>query len=488
MSENFHFDDFVKNSLGNSSAKVPDKIWQNIVATRRTSKLRPFLWFPGKVKYLFTLIVLVSVTIISLILLGTKSKHKDHISKKTSEINSTTPPNLVHDQEKPEGYLGSSLQNSSDRTQHDASDPNSHINALNQAYTKTRAFANSKGLTSTSRPLPSVTSIKPIYDTPEVTPETLQSPDTKFEKLVIKHGELQDEAGHEDFLGKPNLPSRAPFLLNSSSARELSAFDKLTLSGNKLVGCPTLEQNAAGNKKYWELYAGPDHIFNNYRTLGDTASVNYLQRRKASTTMTSAYSAGIRYTRVFDNGMSARIGVNYSQRNERFNYVNPNELKFITVITRRVVVRAPGDTLYFSDTLQYQQSGTHVKTTYNHYRNIDIPVVIGYELGNGRIHTNINAGVIINVYSWYKGDILDTTYQPVTITTGKGTSNYQYKTNIGVGFLGSVSLYYKLNSTIHLLLEPYFRYNLSPVSKENLNLQQKYHTIGLRTGIRVDLH
>jgi len=166
---------------------------------------------------------------------------------------------------------------------------------------------------------------------------------------------------------------------------------------------------------------------------------------------------------------------------------NPNEIKFVTVITTRVVIRAPGDTIYINDTLQYQQTGKRIKTTYNRYRNIDIPLVIGYELGNGRVHANINAGVIINVYSWYKGDVLDSLYQPVTITTGKSNSIYQFKNNIGIGFLGSISVYYKMTDNLHLVLEPYFRYNLSPMSKQNLNLQQKYNIAGLRAGVRFDL-
>jgi hypothetical protein len=83
--------------------------------------------------------------------------------------------------------------------------------------------------------------------------------------------------------------------------------------------------------------------------------------------------------------------------------------------------------------------------------------------------------------------VLDSLYQPVSITTGKGNSVYQFKNNIGVGFLGSVSVYYKMTDNLHVLLEPYFRYNLSPMSKANLNLQQKTHTAGLRAGVRFDL-
>jgi len=272
-----------------------------------------------------------------------------------------------------------------------------------------------------------------------------------------------------------------------SNARELSGTKILNSQNIKLPDCPKIESNAAGNKMYWEVYAGPDRAYENYKSYGDTASNNYLEKRKASTKFASAFSAGVRYTKVFNNGTSVRAGINYTQVNEKFLYFNPNEIKNVTVITTRVVIRAPGDTIYISDTLQYQQTGTRIKTTYNRYRNIDIPLVIGYELGNGKIHANINAGVIINVYSWYKGDVLDTLYQPVSITTGKNNSAYQFKNNIGVGFLGSVSVYYKITDKLHLVLEPYFRYNLSPMSKENLNLQQKYHIAGLHAGIRFDL-
>ncbi|MEO5646772.1 MAG: outer membrane beta-barrel protein, partial [Chitinophagaceae bacterium] len=235
------------------------------------------------------------------------------------------------------------------------------------------------------------------------------------------------------------------------------------------------------------LYAGPDYAFSNYKTFGDTSSSNYAKKRKESTGFSSAYSAGARFTKVFNNAMSLRTGVNYSQINEKFKYINLAEIRFITVITTRVIIRAPGDTIYINDTLRYQQSGSRVKTTYNKYRSIDIPLMFGYEMGNGKLHANLSAGAIINIYSWYKGDVLDSLYQPVSITTGKNSSQYQYKTNIGVGFITSVSVYYKLNDKWHLLLEPYFRYNLSPMSKENLNLQQRYHAAGLRAGIRLDL-
>ena len=108
-------------------------------------------------------------------------------------------------------------------------------------------------------------------------------------------------------------------------------------------------------------------------------------------------------------------------------------------------------------------------------------------MGNGRLHANLNAGAIINLYSWQQGELLDTNNQPVSITTGKSNDAFQYKTNAGIGFTAAASIYYKLNDRLHVLAEPYFRYNLSPMSKDILSLQERFTTIGLRLGIRVDL-
>lgn len=238
------------------------------------------------------------------------------------------------------------------------------------------------------------------------------------------------------------------------------------------VPCPASEKNAAGNKRYLEVYAGPDYAI---KKITDTGNSVYLQKRKESEHFSSAFSAGIRYTKVFNNGMSFRAGLNYSQINEKFKYAQGNIIQIV------YIVNSNGDT-----TGSYTTTGTRYKTTYNRYKTLDIPLVLGYEFGNGRWHANVNAGAVINLYSWQKGDVLDTTYNPVTITTGKAAAPYQLKSNVGLGFVGAVSVYYKLTDRLHILAEPYFRYNFSPVSKEALTVKQKYNTLGIRLGIRLD--
>lgn len=469
MRENLPFDDFVKKQFSDYSPNVPAHIWENIIAKRK-SKPKGF-WMnmlSGGNLIILTAILLVGGGTTYFLV---SSKHNPSGKNIAAEKNIIAEKNIAAEKINPADKQINTLtekNTSSDNTQ-----ASNNQSSQQQKITDT----NNKQFVNADNSSNQNTFFKPAH-----------------KKGLLKSGIIDNNA---EILREENLAVvqnnkevsatilYSPFRFNN--ARELTT-TKISNSKNvKLPDCPTLEKNAAGNKKYWEVYAGPDYAFESYKSYGDTTSANYLQKRKASTKFASAFSAGVRYTKVFNNGTSVRTGLNYTQVNEKFIYFNPNEIKNVTVITTRVIIRAPGDTVYINDTLQYQQTGTRIKTTYNRYRNLDIPLVIGYELGNGKIHANINAGVIINIYSWYKGDVLDSLYQPVTITTGKTNSIYQFKNNIGVGFLGSISLYFKMTDNLHLVLEPYFRYNLSPMSKQNLNLQQKYNIAGLRAGVRFDL-
>jgi hypothetical protein len=472
MRENIPFDDFVKKQFSDYSPEVPSHIWENIVSAKRSTKPKGFwMSMSGGAKFLLFALLLAAGGGALYIYSGKNAAPGNEV-KNISPVQKTDPAQKINNTD------NSIPQNKNNNQARSIIDPSSVPDKKNDV---TEQPGNSISPSETF-----------VTKTPGEKNNRYNATTDPKEKQVI-YREKQFNNGDSKELTttvtiENNLPSQKQIsLFRFNNARELNVKKIPGTANVKLPDCPTLEKNAAGNKQYWEVYGGPDYAIENYKSYGDTTSANYLEKRKASTKFASAFSAGVRYTKVFNNGTSIRAGLNYTQVNEKFIFFNPNEIKFITVITTRVVIRAPGDTIYINDTLQYQQSGTRIKTTLNRYRNIDVPLVIGYELGNGKIHANINAGVIINVYSWYKGDVLDSLYQPVSITTGKSNSIYQFKNNIGVGFLGSVSLYYKMSDKMHLVIEPYFRYNLSPMSKQNLNLQQKYNVAGLRAGIRMDL-
>jgi opacity protein-like surface antigen len=245
-----------------------------------------------------------------------------------------------------------------------------------------------------------------------------------------------------------------------------------TLPKALYIPCPEAERNAAGNKKYLEVYGGPDYVFKSYEDTGNY----YIEKRKERTSINYAFSAGMRYTKVFSNGMSFKTGINYSKIKEHF------VSKDGAVINRVITTNANGDTVsnYLVSTPQFKKSK-------NVYHFVDIPVQIGYELGNGRFHANISAGVMVNIASKQKGNTIDRAGNTIDISSEKSDNEFSYKKTAGVSFLGSASVYYKISDRMHILAEPYLRYSLSNFTKPEETFKQKFHTAGVRLGVRMDL-
>lgn len=237
------------------------------------------------------------------------------------------------------------------------------------------------------------------------------------------------------------------------------------------IPCPTY--NTKKGKQYFDFYSSYDFI---NRQFSDTTNSLYLEKRKEGNTISSAFSVGLRYTKLFNSGLNIRGGFNYSQINEKFSFTQGNIIQILYEIN------AAGDTIR-----TYQTESTRYKITHNRYITIDIPITIGYEKAMGDWSINANVGVLLNLISHYRGDILDKNFQPVAINSSQSENQYRLKNNIGIGYLGAVSIYYQLSDRIKLLSEPYFRYNVSPMNEFSGGFKQQYHTAGIKAGIRLDL-
>jgi hypothetical protein len=455
MSEANKFDNFIKNELGNLSPEVSPEIWDRIVHEREKKRPGGF-WLPvfSAKNALIILGVLVSIGVGTSLLIG-KTNTKTftataHTGISKEEISATIP--------------SETLSSKTGAVKEKLSDNDLVIKPANSVQ-KTDAIQKQDD------------------------PNTIAQKKTKNANSLSKYTKASYLIDMNLSGSDNNLVSTDPSTNLSTSSNkifsdkvEIDPVIRATISDlkNKSVPktympeCPQIEKEAAANKKYVEFYAGPDIIFRNF---SDTAKSTYLQKRKESTKVVSAYSVGVRYAKVFKNGMGIKTGINYSQINERFTFVQNNLVQVTYIIDPQT-----GDT-----TGSYTVNGSRKKVTNNRYRFIDVPLLIGYEFGNGRLHTNVSVGTMVNIYSWQRGDVLDSAYQPVNITTGKSSSPYQFKSNIGVALAGSVSLYYKVSDQVHLMLEPYFRYNLSPMSKDVLSFKQKYNTLGMHFGVRLDI-
>ena len=475
MSKMDNFDKYVKEAIGNYSPALPEGAWERIFAERERRKPKGFVWFNKR--NIAIMAALLFCTTGTIMLMQNKQPEESIVSSTnnnnlTDNTNSVTTTDELNKQNTPEADKTNAIE-------------------LNETANKKESEANNKETVLNTRPVKDQNKIATAENNSNA---GITNSKGKFFKPTRKKYfatmksfsnqpviDMDDDVAGNDNSGEgatfdQSFLNRLGFesgKINALSLKSLSSV-KPNLKDISVTPCPQVELDAAGNKSYWEVYAGPDYAAKRFK---DTSNSVYLQKVKAATTFSFAYSAGVRYTRVFNNGVSLRGGLNYSQVNEKFSILQNN-----IVQVNYIIDAVTGDT-----TGSYTVRGTRYRTTHNTYRTIDIPLTIGYEMGNGKFHSNINVGAMVNLYSWQKGETLDTSFQPVSITTGKGDKMYQYKTNIGIGFTAAASLYYKLNETMHILAEPYIRYNLSPMNRDKISLQEKFTTIGVRLGLRMDI-
>jgi hypothetical protein len=463
MSNQQQMDDFFKEAFNSYTPEVPAGTWECIAAARKKRRVAVAWWQKWfTTKWLIVAGITAFVIIGSLYFSMGKEMATSNISSNNTTKNNTQSQGFTSNTtatskqktgKKSELFSEENIEAIVNESSKDAMDEAVISSAISSTTTHSKPVKRkTAGKMTLTVALPEIEDAGNDNNTSQ--------PETNAVKLDTKEQQF----------------SKIPFSFSAISALSLAdkSNQQIVLNGIRPPGCPPAEKDAAGNKMYWEVYTGVDYASKKYT---DTGNSVFLEKRKATTSFQSAYSAGIRFTRVFNNGVSFRTGLNYSQINEKFSFIQSN-----LVQTTYIIDAVSGDT-----TGSYTVRGTRYKTTFNKYRSLDIPLLLGYEVGNGRFHANFNAGAIVNLYSWQQGELLDTNYQPINITTGKGNDAFHYKTNAGIGFTAAASLYYKLNDRLHLLAEPYFKYNLSPMSKDILSLQERFTTIGLRLGIRIDL-
>ena len=278
-----------------------------------------------------------------------------------------------------------------------------------------------------------------------------------------------------------------PYYLNLSNGL-LNPLDKKLSTSNhtsqfrSVIICPADNKNR-NTDWYLEAYVSPDIPFKSVNN--NNASPLYLLKKDSSEAMQISYSAGLRLVKPITNNILLKAGVQYAQVNEKYVYRTENEVKTTTVVTVRTIIRGPGDTVIVRDTSTLQTIGFHNNTVYNHYNSFDIPITVGYQFGNEDLKFGINAGVVVNLSSWYEGVVLDSTLAVVPL---QKTGNNIYKTNLGLGLYGGLSVVKRLSDDMHIFFEPYFRYNLSNMTTNQSSFNQKFSFGGLAIGLRLNLN
>ncbi len=248
-------------------------------------------------------------------------------------------------------------------------------------------------------------------------------------------------------------------------------------------GCPNFK---GPRRKDWYIEAFASLDIPSKKLENQSTKSDFVQAKDSTETMLPSYTLGVRISKNITNSWLIKTGLHYSRINERFDYHNENEKRFTTIITIRTIIRGPGDTLIVTDTSFIQQTGTHIRRTYNKYRNIDIPVILSYEVRNPDFTIGVQGGLLFNLRSWYTGDMLDTSMIPMSQTAKNPKT--QFRTRIGVGVYAGVSFVKPVSNTWDLFAEPWYRRYLQNQAVADAPFRQNISSWGLQLGVRYKIN
>jgi len=266
------------------------------------------------------------------------------------------------------------------------------------------------------------------------------------------------------------------------STEKQIAYTNHASSIKNVVICPT-DQKMRNSDWDLEVYASPDYAFKTVSS--NTASQQYMNTKDSSEKARLGYTVGFRIIKPINDHLLFKTGLQFSQINENFVYRSENEIKTTTVVTIRNIILANGNTVTISDTSVLQQIGFKNNSVKNSFRSIDIPVLIGYQFGNDDLRIGINAGVIFNLSSSFKGVLLDSSLSPKPFSK---ETNSVYKNNIGIGIYTGINIAKRLTYNTSIFAEPYFRYNLSNSTTPLSTFNQRFSIGGLSVGLRLNLN
>lgn len=460
------FDKHIKEQLANYNSPVPKGIWEKILQEKKRTPSA--IWFNSKPFQVFSLIVTISAFGIFMLY------HQNKVE--TTQINFHKTQNSVIFQDELVGKLNiannsiiASKKNIQQRKSLELTLAKSHqsIQSTNNGLEKTTTVVN----------------------------EHMDSNALS----INENNEFESKASIEYHASKKfNINSYQPHLSNGAHnfkkkniqpvlTKQAFIQNKIAPSHTFLIkdpiGCPE-DRSDVFNNWYLESYTAPEIGFK--KVTGVEGNSMYLSKKDSAESMRGGFTFGVRIAKQLNKNFILKTGVQFSQLNELVKIRRESERKTVIVITDRTITDPLGNLITVSDTSTIVQVIYAESNTKNHYRNIELPITLGYEFGNKKWRAAINGGVIMNIASWYTGKVLDTSYQLVNVQPKENDGITKH--NVAFSLYGSISLIKPITNNCDVFAEPYFRYSLSKLQNTAYNFSQRFSAAGIALGIRYKLN
>lgn len=121
-------------------------------------------------------------------------------------------------------------------------------------------------------------------------------------------------------------------------------------------------------------------------------------------------------------------------------------------------------------------------TINNQIRQLEVPILLGLRIPGRSINVALNAGPLVNLTTGVQGSFL----QPDSAEPLSLADDGQYRNNVGIGFLTSLSTTYVIGKKqpFVLLVEPFFKAYPGSFTRKDAPLKEKYWAVGLQLGVR----
>jgi hypothetical protein len=474
MQNDINFDDFVKEMLHNHKSPVPNGLWDKIVAEKETKKPIVY-WWTDKRWYMAAAACLILICGTCFVI---RNKINSEEVATESQVPSTQQNNNASQPLKTETIDNNTTLNQNNSSNNDNSN-NAVVNNTNNKNSTSDIVINKEHVI-----INNALNGKRNKKREVITENNSQLTNGKRQQLELpfteNNGVTQDNSDNliSKFAQANTVSLIKLFNYNTKDITSLKLKNQSNIFG---LDCP----NYKPATWYLEAYGSADYTMKNVFAYG--VSSNYLQRIDSTTKMNGGFTFGLRVSKTISDNFLIKSGLQYTQRNEQFTSKSDSIITTTSVVTVRTIVRGGGlsDTTV-RDTATVQQIGYRKRITNNHYKSLEVPILLSYENGNDQWHYAINAGIIANLTSWYQGETLDTSFQLVPLSA-KNTNGF-YKSNLNLSLYAGVSIIRNISDRLDVFAEPYFRYGISNTNTSVAGYSQRFNAAGLTLGIRFKLN
>ncbi len=270
----------------------------------------------------------------------------------------------------------------------------------------------------------------------------------------------------------------------SSTFSNLIKQDKIELAFKKPQECPRFYKDIwvpYGFLEYGSMY--PIRKL----TLTNESYPDYVDARNQSEQINYSFDFTAGFGIKSPKGIVTEIGIQYTQLQEKFNYVDPESIQTTTVITIDTIITG-GMQNIVKDTAFVDLPGSRRIVTNNKFRFVNFPLMIGYEKNiNQSFSVAGKAGLILNFSFSQKGSFLDENNLPVYFSSNQLNKYKAYKSRIGLSYMLAAQFNYHLTGQITLYASPQVKIIPSSITEDIYFIDQTYINPALSLGVKFSI-